>query len=48
MTQMPQILRERAMDLFQILGFLSSVSRYMWVNLKSSEWESTTNKFLAF
>ncbi len=40
--------RHLYMDLFHIYGFLSSRSRHSWVNLKSSEWESTTNIFFAF
>ncbi len=35
-------------DIFHISGFLSSRSRYSWVNLKSNEWESTTNIFYVF
>ncbi len=31
--------------LFHISRFLGSGSRHSWVNLKSSEWESTTNIF---
>ncbi len=33
------------MDLFHISAFLSSGSCHSWVNLKSSEWESTTDIF---
>ncbi len=37
-----------SMDIFHISGFLSSGSRYSWVNLKSNEWESTTNIIFVF
>ncbi len=35
-------------DPINISGFLSSGSHHSWVNLKSSECESTTDIFLAF
>ncbi len=36
------------MDLSHTSVFLRSGNRHSWVNLKSSEWERTTNIFLAF
>ncbi len=40
---------EIIMDLYHVSRFLSSGSHHSWVNLKSSEWESTTNiYFFAF
>ncbi len=44
----PNALINCQMDLVHISGFLSSGSRHSWVNFKSSEWESTTNRFFEF